>query len=76
MRNQTTVKAVGQFADSIVSLRKAHGADGHEAYAYMSGYLMAHLSTVIDKLPKAKREAVLAEMNSIALSKMAEAASV
>jgi hypothetical protein len=70
---RSTTKTVGHFADSIVTLQKAKGYTGSEAYTYMSGYLMSHLSTVIDKLPKAKREALLAEMEAIAHEKMESA---
>jgi hypothetical protein len=76
MKNATTTSTVANFADSIVVLQKAKGYTGSEAYTYMSGYLMSHLSTVIDKLPKAKREALLAEMNAIAHEKMEAALSI
>lgn len=60
------------FTDSIVELQKAKGYSSQDAYFYLAGYLGSHLASVIDQLPKAKRQAVLADMERTILQKEAQ----
>ena len=61
------------FTDSIVNLQRAKGDSTQDAYCYLAGYLGAHLATVIDQLPKAKRLAILDDMTRTALVKIGQA---
>jgi hypothetical protein len=61
------------FTDSIVELQKAKGNTSQDAYCYLAGYLGSHLASIIDQLPKAKRQAVLADMARTTLQKETEA---
>ena len=61
------------FTDSIVNLQEAKGYTTQEAYCYLAGYLGSHLASVIDQLPKGKRQAVLADMERTILQKVAQA---
>jgi hypothetical protein len=52
------------YSNSIVKLQHAKAGDGYNdgAMAYLAGYLGSKLVEIIDQLPKAKREQVLADM--------------
>jgi hypothetical protein len=67
-----TRSVCNSFTDSIVELQKAKGYSTAEAYMYLAGYLSSQLATVIDQLPKAKRQAVLADMARTTLQKEAQ----
>jgi hypothetical protein len=73
MKSIDTRSVTQSFTDSIVDLQKAKGYSTQDAYCFLAGYLGSHLASVIDQLPKAKRQAVLMDMTRTALSKMAEA---
>ena len=68
-----TRSVVNAFTDSIVELQKAKDYSTQDAYCYLAGYLGSQLATVIDMLPKAKRQAVLADMARTTLQKEAQA---
>ena len=68
-----TRSVTSSFTDSIVELQKAKGNSTQDAYCYLAGYLGSKLASVIDQLPKAKRQAVLADMARTTLQKEAQA---
>jgi len=73
MTSIDTRSATQEFTDSIVELQKAKGNSTSDAYCFLAGYLGSHLAGIIDQLPKAKRQAVLADMARTTLSKQVEA---
>ena len=52
------------YSNSIVKLQHAKTEDGYNdgAHSYLAGWLGSKLVEIIDQLPKAKREKVLADM--------------
>jgi hypothetical protein len=67
-----TRSATQAFTDSIVELQKAKGNSTQDAYCYLAGYLGSHLTSIIDQLPKAKRQQVLDEMHLTTIRKELE----
>jgi len=67
-----TRSVTNSFTDSIVELQKAKGYSTQDAYCFLAGYLGSQLASVIDQLPKAKRQAVLDDLTRTTLQKCAQ----
>jgi len=64
-----TRSVCNSFTDSIVELQMAKGYTTQDAYCFLAGYLSSQLATVVDQLPKAKRQAVLDDMTRTTIVK-------
>jgi len=63
---------INQFTNSIVELQVTKGYTTAEAYMFLAGYLGSHLASIVDQLPKAKRQEALEYMNRTTASKEIE----